>query len=108
MYVCLADVLVDAIVGDKPRARRTSEGAGLAVCGDRTRSLGIDERIVVIHVGEQSGASLHTILTCQAQVGDGRAVLRIVHACPLKRVLQRQSEWSALRLGCEGHLCKTL
>ena len=47
--------------------------------------------------GQQSGASLHAILARQPEIGDGRAVLRIVQARPLQRVLQRDGEGSARR-----------
>ena len=62
-------------------------------------ALGVDERIVVVQVGQQSGAGLHAIFAGQTEIGERRAVLGIVLASPLQCILQRDRERSSAALG---------
>jgi hypothetical protein len=60
MYIRLADVLMYAIVGDE-LGRWASQRAGGTARGKRACALGVNERIVVVQVGQQSCASLYAI-----------------------------------------------
>src|SRR5579864_6900702 len=109
MRVGLADVLVYAVVVDESGSgtvRRLRSTAG----GQRPRALGVHERVAVVDVGQQSGTGLYPVLAGQAEIGDYRAVLGIVDARPLQRILQRDGDGSArgrrtgrvLQLGISG------
>ena len=96
MHIRLADVFMHAIVGDELGRRGTTALA----C-----ALRVDERIVVVQVGQQSGAGLHSIFAGQSQIGDRGAVLRIVEASPLQRILQGDGDGGSGRRGGSRALC---
>ncbi len=56
--------------------------------GSAPGAFGVDERSVVVQVGQQSGAGLHPIFAGQTQIRDRRAVLGIVLSSPLQCILQ--------------------
>src|SRR5712692_631711 len=102
------------VVGDES-GKRSAGGSQRAARGLRARPLGIDERIVVAQIWQQSSARLHAVFVRQPEVSKRGTKLRIVLPRPMQRILQRNGQGSRalLRNSGLGHLrlrwclCKT-
>ena len=68
----------------------------------------INERVVVVDVGQKSGSSLNPVLARQAEIGHHRPVLGVVLPGSLQGILQSDRQGSALILVRRDNLCKTL
>src|SRR5713226_789587 len=84
MSIALAEILVHAIVGDKPGCRRAI-------------ALGVKKPGIVSHAGQQRRSTLHSIFLGQSKSGERGAVFGIVLPRPFERILQGQSQGST---GC--------
>src|SRR5205823_10272572 len=73
--VAFADIFVNAVGADK------TSGAGAV-------ALGVEELRVVVDVGQQGGPALYPVLSCNAVLGQSRAILRLVGTGPRECILQ--------------------
>jgi len=83
VHVPLRDVLAKAVV------RHEAGGGRIRMI---TIPLRVDELHVVVHVRQQSGATLHRVLMSNPQFGQGSAELRIVSLGAGEGILQRENQ----------------